>query len=591
MGIADAAGVAQVTQPSAVSNLVLRPFAPAELSSALARATGVDRRPRDTVPGPKNLLLAWSVTARVTTVVIATLLQVAIHGLFGITALVVPAVLAYLGLSLVLRRRSDVWALADLVVATVAIAVTGGLHSPFSAFGIVAVATTAITVGSLAGALCGLIPMVGPALTLIREGPRAHSPGELLGWFGLFPLASLLGASLGRLGRRNDNPRAELATEANRILSALFRIARTIPGGFDLPAVAKAALDEVASSSSSPAGMLLLREAGTVRVAGSFGSRDRRGRTLAEDALPETLFGREPSILAPEAQPPELAALTVGHDCWIASPLCTGDVTFGSLLTACPDCSAHADSLRVLGTVAHETALAVENARLFAQVQELSANEERKRLGAELHDSVAQVLVHIRMELEMLSNSDPGNPNAFQQEASRLARVAAGALRDVQSTVLNLRSSPGAGLAAALSSYLSDIRSLGGPQIGFVSRGECLLPPHFEAEMFRVAQEAVSNALRHAGASKITVTLSPRGSGVALTVEDDGLGISHRPSGERPASTGVGLQSMKERARRLGGRLSIHSGESSGTRVELVVDADAPSHALDDILVVGADSA
>ncbi len=120
-----------------------------------------------------------------------------------------------------------------------------------------------------------------------------------------------------------------------------------------------------------------------------------------------------------------------------------------------------------------------------------------------------------------------------------------------------------------------------------MATGQCHLPVHLEAEMFRVGQEAVSNALRHAEASTITVTLGPRGAGAMLVIEDDGHGIRIKTDAEASTSTGVGLRSMKERARRMGGRLSISSGTTCGTRIELVVDAEAPEVGpADDVLIV-----
>jgi signal transduction histidine kinase len=588
VGIADGPRTATTIQPSAVVDLVLRPFAPAELSSALLRAAGLDTSPAVAQREPGKLALAWLLSARIATVVVATLLQLATRGLSGPAALVVPAVLAYVGLSLVVRRRSDAWALADLVVATVAIALTGGLTSPYSAFGIVAVAATALTVGSFTGALCGLIPIVGPALTLIGAGHRAPMPGQLIMWFGFFPLASLMGAILGHAGLRQNQRGPDLAKETHHVLSALFHIARTLPGGFDLRAVAAAALQEVAASSGSPAGMLLLREAGIVKAAGSFGIPGYRDETFPEETLPDKgLFGQEPNVVTAFGPPHPLSALTSGHLCWISSPLRTDGVTFGTLLTACTDCSLHAPTMKALGLVAYETGLAVENTRLFAHVQELSANEERRHLGRELHDGLAQALFHLRLELEMLAKHGSDSQTSFQTEAARLARVAAGALLDVQSTIAGLRWAPAGGLAEALSSYLRDIRSLGGPEVRFVATGQCHLPVQLEAEMFRVGQEAVSNALRHAEASTITVTLGPRGAGAMLIIEDDGHGIRIKTQAEASTSTGVGLRSMKERARRMGGRLSISSGTTCGTRIELVMDAEAPEVGpADDVLIV-----
>lgn len=97
------------------------------------------------------------------------------------------------------------------------------------------------------------------------------------------------------------------------------------------------------------------------------------------------------------------------------------------------------------------------------------------------------------------------------------------------------------------------------------------IPPEIEAEIFRIAQEAASNALRHSRASKVTVSLEGAGSSVRLTVEDDGIGIQAR-AGQDPESTGMGLSAMKERSARIGAHLTIDPVPGGGTRVQLLLD-------------------
>lgn len=215
--------------------------------------------------------------------------------------------------------------------------------------------------------------------------------------------------------------------------------------------------------------------------------------------------------------------------------------------------------------------MGIENARLFTRVRELSADEERRRLARELHDGVAQDLAHVRLELELLARDDKATDEVRRTEAGRLARVTGRALEDVRATIQGLRSSVSdSGLAGSLVSYLRDLQGLGGPEIVFEGGAHVALSPETEAEVFRIAQEAVSNAVRHARASRIAVSLGATRTGLRLVVEDDGVGI---PAGSTRTG-GLGLIAMRERAQAIEADLSIGKAAGGGTRVELRLAKD-----------------
>jgi signal transduction histidine kinase len=157
-------------------------------------------------------------------------------------------------------------------------------------------------------------------------------------------------------------------------------------------------------------------------------------------------------------------------------------------------------------------------------------------------------------------------------EIERLVRVVDRASQDVRTLISGLRSPipPGEGLGTALASYVADLRSLGGPQLRFEASGAGSLPPEHEAECFRIAQEAVSNAMRHSGANVVRVSLEMTRDFLRLMVADDGTGLS---GGSEEAGDGIGLGAMAERAAKLGGTLSVDARKGEGTMVELVVPA------------------
>jgi len=313
---------------------------------------------------------------------------------------------------------------------------------------------------------------------------------------------------------------------------------------------------------------MLVWEAGNLAVVGSYGIRtpDNVSGGLS-NTLAGMVHGSARVVTNADLDHATAQALG-GFDCWLASPMRRLGLPVGLLLAACPDHKQHAANRLLLQQIGQETAVAVENARLFSRVREISIDEERKRLARELHDGVAQALTHLRFELDFMARHGGQTPDAVKREIERLSRVVNRASGDVRSMIFGLRSSVSAeGIVGSLRGYLSDLRGLGGPEIIFEARGEVRLPAGVEAEIFRIAQEAVSNALRHAGAGEVRVTMTAGAQLLRLMVEDDGVGLRGRRS--MTARGGVGLEAMRERSEAIGAALELGERPGGGTRVTL----------------------
>ena len=225
----------------------------------------------------------------------------------------------------------------------------------------------------------------------------------------------------------------------------------------------------------------------------------------------------------------------------------------------------------LIETFAAHAALALENARLHERSRELSIVEERNRLARELHDAVTQKLFGVVLAAESgtaLLAHDP------EQTAAQLALVrdlAREAMEELRSVIVHLR--PAAletqGLAVALAKHVDVLRRSHGREIALEVSGDAPVPAAVEADIFRIAQEALHNALRHAGAATIAVRLRCEPGRVALTVADDGSGFD--PGAVRSRS--LGLTTMAERARAAGATLAIDSVPGAGTTVALEVPA------------------
>jgi signal transduction histidine kinase len=217
------------------------------------------------------------------------------------------------------------------------------------------------------------------------------------------------------------------------------------------------------------------------------------------------------------------------------------------------------DDQRRVRDLADHAAVLIEHSRLYEARRELSVLEERNRLARELHDALTQSLFGLRLRLEA---DDVDGARALLEEI----------FTELRSLILQLR--PPAlerdGLVASLAKHLDVV----GRTHGLTTRLEAGALGEVEATseqaLFRIAQEALTNVVKHAAADQVTVVLQ-RGERVSLLVEDDGRGFD--PAAPAISSRRLGLVSMRERAADLGGALVIESAPGEGTSVHAMVPA------------------
>jgi signal transduction histidine kinase len=224
--------------------------------------------------------------------------------------------------------------------------------------------------------------------------------------------------------------------------------------------------------------------------------------------------------------------------------------------------------------LAAHAAIAIANARLQEQARELSVVAERNRLALDLHDAVSQKLFGLVLNAEAavtLLDREPADPTAAREQVERLQDLARDALEELRSLVFELRplDVEKDGLAGALRKHVELVRRLEELEIELVVDGEPDAAPTRDQEVLRIAQEALQNAVKHARAEHVTVTLSASAGRLDLEIEDDGVGFD--PAGEGIRSRRLGLTSMEERAGQIGGMLAIDSAPTKGTTVRLEV--------------------
>jgi signal transduction histidine kinase len=236
-----------------------------------------------------------------------------------------------------------------------------------------------------------------------------------------------------------------------------------------------------------------------------------------------------------------------------------------------------AEDQELIEILAAHAAIAITNARLYEESRELSIVSERNRLALELHDVVSQKLFSLVLSAEAAAAQLDRDPQAARAQLDRVSELAGQALEELRSLILGLR--PPAlehdGFEQTLRKEAAMLARVHGREIDVTVDGALDGAGDGERELaiLRIAHEALHNALRHAGAQHITVRVTAREEALTVEVSDDGIGFD--PQAGEFRSRHLGLTSMEERARELGGRLEIESRPGAGTTVRLKVQVYA----------------
>jgi signal transduction histidine kinase len=223
----------------------------------------------------------------------------------------------------------------------------------------------------------------------------------------------------------------------------------------------------------------------------------------------------------------------------------------------------------LIGLLAAHAAIAIANARLYEQTRELSIVAERNRLALDLHDAVSQKLFGLVLEAEGAATVLERDPAAAGERVAKLQVLAREALDELRSLVFELRPPEleKDGLGGTLQKHIDVLGRLGQEEIELVLAGELPTEEVRDREVFRIAQEALQNVLKHAQAQHVVVRLGAGDGTLFLEVEDDGIGFD--PDAPETRSRRLGLTSMEERAHRLGGTVQITSVPGAGTTVRV----------------------
>ena len=376
--------------------------------------------------------------------------------------------------------------------------------------------------------------------------------------------------------------------DRTRELSTVLEISQRIASTLELEPLLNLILDQIASIIPySGAAIYTLEENSRLKVAAyqlpnmpnlapslslplEHAGRFRPVVTEKRVLVLEDVRGEPPLARAYQAAGLAIPTALFQHShSWIGIPLLLRGQVTGLLSLAHEQPGYYTEThARLAQAISHQIAVAIENARLYEQAQDLATLGERNRIARELHDSVTQLLYGISLLSTAASRlANKGNILQVQENLTEIKDNALQALQEMRLLILELNPPllQKHGLVAALKASLESIESRAGLETELRSDGVGRLPRAIEPDVYRIAMEALNNLVRYARAKKVTVDLQTRSNWVILDISDNGVGFDVdrvRNGG------GMGIHNMEQRAKHLGGRLEITSHPGEGTRIK-----------------------
>jgi signal transduction histidine kinase len=448
-------------------------------------------------------------------------------------------------------------AAAVLPYLVVPLAVASMLQRPREAFALLALATVTLTAAG--------------AVTVVDGERQLAQPGYVAACVQWLLLAAVGTAATGAfqrwmLARFAPQPYAE----ATRLLTQLRSVARQLPGAtLDPGGIAEHLLDEVSENTTvHRAAVLTTSGGGRLVVMAQRGNERMDWETTldADSAIADAWASQQPQTAA-RSQTRSHPAETVSA---LVIPLVAGVRTIGLLAIEADTAAAYPPQvIQRVNLLAAPSALRLEAALLFDEVRSLATNEERQRLAREIHDGVAQELVMVGYGIDNALAALPTDGTAAADELKALRSEVTRVITELRMSLFELRSAVDrhGGLASAIAEYARTVGASAGLRVHLsLDESTARLPTATEAELLRIAQEAITNARKHAGASNLWVTCVVDPPTAHVEVSDDGQGIPDQRVDGR-----YGLAIMAERAERIRGRLEIRPRPPNGTTVAVLV--------------------
>jgi signal transduction histidine kinase len=421
-----------------------------------------------------------------------------------------------------------------------------------------------------AAVLFGLAVLLLAGLGVVNGNLTDHSYLVVtIQWLLLVGIATDVAANLQR--ELHDRPeRPQPYAEATRLLTQLRSVARQLPGAtLDPRGLAEHLLDEVRTVAPADRAAVLSAGGGSRLVVLAQAGLDHIDWETSLD-LDTAVADAWASQQLQVANRSQARSRPAGDVSALVVPLLAGVRTVGLLTIEADRPGAYPPSVRDRVTaLTAPAALRLEAALLFDEVRSLATTEERQRLAREIHDGVAQELVMVGYGIDNALAVLPNDVDDASEELRTLRREVTRVITELRLSLFELRTEVDrhGGLTAAIAEYARTVGASGGLRVHLsLDESTARLPSAVEAELLRIAQEAITNARKHAGAGNLWVTCVVDPPFAQVEVSDDGHGIAdQRPDGR------YGLAIMAERAERIRGRLEISPRHPNGTTVAVAL--------------------
>ena len=480
--------------------------------------------------------------------------------------------------------------LLELVIALTAVIITGTWQSPL----IFILFTPVVAAGFSRGQNHALRIAATAAIALGLSSAITRSGGgvgPVITWTGELLLIAVV-ASYGRtlLSRAEaasvmQESQSQQLAQANALLADLDRLARDLSVSFDFQDTVRSAVIRIRHDVPSDIAVLLLAVPETDRWDVALAEGVRLPDFLSSDDLPtpvrRLLAAENDETVTHKAgvviHDAELRGFSEHSTTAVYVPLKVGPRLIGVLAIERSNQTPFNDSeARTVRALAKPTALSVDNARWFERLQARGAARERTRIARDLHDRLGQSIAYIAFELDRLT--DLATNTELADELGGLRDNARAMVRELRETLSDLRTdvTDDDGLVTTITGFLDRVQQRSGLETIVESDVDHRIGLGQEREIWRIAQEAITNVERHADATKLIVRWSVDRTTACLEIEDDGIGITR--TAEPAVSLGrpsYGITGMRERASLLGAALDIEAVEPAGTKVRLCVSATA----------------
>ena len=475
--------------------------------------------------------------------------------------------------------RSLVRVIGEVAFHTIAVAATGYWESPF----IFALITAVMVAGFARGFAFALRVSIASCLAIgipfmLQDGSTVSDLRTTAQWTVELILVALIAGYARRVTGEADRAhslaldRLGRLADANTLLYSLHRVAQSLPASLDLEDVLDTTMGRLRDLFTfDGATVLLLDETDeswvVVRWDGPRPAPSYRTHELP-GPVTQALAGRHPIMVD------ELLSQGGGISGEMASGLYAAlparEATVGVIALEHRH-GAHFElrDMELLNGFVEPAALAIDNARWFARLRTVGADEERTRIARDLHDRIGQSLAYLAFELDRIVKTD-GQGKPVSKQLGQLRNDVRGVIGEVRDTLYDLRTdvTDSKDMPATLQEFLDRVAGRSSLETRLDLRVSGRLPLLQERELWRIAQEAVTNVERHAKASKVVVTWQSDGARALLLVADDGIGF---PSSRAGRLDSYGIVGMRERAASIGATLDIAGTPDVGTTVRCEV--------------------